>query len=304
MLALNYLRTLLARMALCVVSALCGCAWAQDKPEMTWVMQDFPPLSMPVNGQPTEGVADTLLKLIAREWPEVTHRYVVANFSRVMPMLEGGKEECATNVLFNKERERIAYLSETHIGPPLQLVVREAVAAKLPMNSAGEVLPAKLFDMPDLRGLITRNRSYSSSLDLLLKQRRADSGIQYANAADGGANILKMLAINRADYTLEYDFALAYQLSNDPGFFKEGPLRVLPIAGATPVISAIACPRTPWGREAIRKIDTLVASLVKTDEYLKSTERWVTPETIARFRATRDAFIRQRAATSNAAKYP
>jgi uncharacterized protein (TIGR02285 family) len=298
--ALNRLRAALAHIVLC---ALCTCTWAQGKPVMTWVMQDFPPVSMPVNGQPTVGVVDTLLKQIAREWPEVEHRYVVTNFARVMPMLEGGKEACATNVMPNPEREFVAYFSETHIGLPLQLIVRDDAAAKLPMNGAGEVLPDKLFGMPGLRGLITRNRSYSASLDLLLKQRAGDSGMRYVNAADGGANILKMMVLNRADYTLEYDFALAYQLRNDPSSFKGGRLRVLPIAGARPVIAAIACPRTPWGREAIRKIDALVARLVKTDEYLKSTERWVTPQTTTRFRAARDAFIRQRATTSNAAKY-
>lgn len=278
-------------------------AWAQDKPVMTWLMQELPPVSMPVNGQPTIGTTDVLLKLIAQQWPQVHHHYVQTNTARALAMLAEGQEACFSGSVITPERERIAYITPTHFGIPLQLITRKAVLSRLPRNNAGEVLPANLFDSTQLRGLLVRNRSYSPVLDALINLRGPGATIDYAVMADGGANIFKMIALQRADYALEYDFALAYQLHREPDFYRDKGLIAVPIAGASPFVSGIACPRTQWGREMILKIDAIVASLASSPAYQQAGDRWLTASTIAHYKQARAAFFQNRTHPTSPQKF-
>ncbi len=294
-----------AVLTLLVACGLCWPGWAQDKPTVTWMVADQPPASMPINGRPTNGVLDVLWKLIVQRSPEVQHQYVVAPTARALTGLAEGREACVMGLVLTAERERIAYFSETHFGPPLQLITRSEVIRRLPRNAAGEVLPGTLFDRQDLHGLLVRNRSYSPHLDALLNQRGNNSAVAYVNNAEGGANVFKMIALKRADYTLDYDFTLAYQLQRESAFFqnKRQTLVAVPVAGSLSFASGIACPRTPWGRQAILKIDSIVAGLATNKEYQESGNRWLTPQTVQRYRKDWEAFFRNRERLTDPQRY-
>ena len=291
--------------AFVLACSLCWPGWAQDKPVVTWMAADQPPASIPVNGQPTNGVLDVLWKLIVQQWPEVRHQYVVVPTARALVGLAEGREACVLGVVITPERERFAYFTETHTGLPLQVITRSEVVSKLPRNAQGEVLPGTLFDSRELRGLLVRNRSYSPHLDALLNQRGKQSAVNYATQAEGGANIFKMIALKRADYTLDYDFTLAYQLKREADFFRgvRNSLVSVPVAGTTLFSTGIACPRTPWGRQAIVKIDSIVASLATSKEYQESGNRWLTPQTVQRYRKEWETFFRNRERPTDPHKY-
>ncbi len=277
---------------------------AADKPVMTWLLQDLPPVSMPVEGRPTVGVTDVLLHLIAQRWPEADHRYQVTNIARAQGQLAQGEQACINGLVITPERERIALLTPSNLVLPLQLITRQDMLKRLPRNEAGEVLPATLLERPGLRGVLVRQRSYTPLLDALLQGGTARPGaIDYAVTADNAGNLFKMVAMGRADYTLDYDFALAYQQQRDPRFFKDKHLVSVPIAGLQPFVSGIACPRTPWGREVMLRIDAIVASLASHPDYVNAADRWLSPETRKRYKAARAEFFRKRAARSDPAKF-
>jgi uncharacterized protein (TIGR02285 family) len=258
---------------------------------------------MPVSGQPSIGSSDILLKLIAQQWTEVAHQYVVVNTSRALAMLTEGQEACFSPSIITPEREQIFYVAPTHFVIPLQLIVRSDVLPRLPKNKAGEVVIAKLFDSATLRGLIVKDRSYSPSIDEQMNLRSGKVPIEYAVLADGGANIFKMIGLNRADYTFDYDFALAYQQQRDPAFFQQHSLQSVPIAGANSFVSGIACPRTKWGRETILKIDAIVAKLAASKAYQQASARWLTDGTIKRYKAQRAAFYLNRTKPTPSKKF-
>lgn len=286
---------------LLIAWGLCGPGWSQAGPKVTWMVADQPPASMPVNGQPTDGVLDVLWKLIVQQWPEAEHQVVVMPTVRAMASLAEGRQACAMGVAITPDREKVAYFSQTHVGIPLQVITRSEVVARLPRNAAGEVLSQPLFDSPELRGILVRDRSYSPSLDAQLRRRSAKSTVSYSVTADGGANIFKMISLRRADYTLDFDFALAYQLKKHPDYFQ--PLVSVPIANSTPLASGIACPRTPWGRNAIIKIDSIVASLATNRDYQESANRWLTPQTVQRYRKEWEVFFHNRERPTDPQKY-
>jgi uncharacterized protein (TIGR02285 family) len=174
--------------------------------------------------------------------------------------------------------------------------------SQLPKNAIGEVLPSTLFDNPHLRGLLNPNRSYSPLLDTLIKRRGANAQITMVSPSMGGANILKMLTLNRGDYTIEYDFGFAYQMSLDPSIAAAN-LQSLPIAGGVTSPSGCFCPRTEWGRAAIQKIDSLMVKIAADPELRNAYYRWLTPETVKSYRPELEQFFRDRLRPTNPAKF-
>ena len=267
---------------------------AADKPVMTWLLLDLPPTSIIVDGKLTDGISDSTLKLIIQEWPEVDHKIVVVNGARGMAYLAEGFPACFAGIIMTPEREKLAYFSQTHQAAPLQLIARADVVGKLAKNSKGEVMPATLFDRTDLRGIVVPQRSYSPVLDALLNLRGPQSGIRNALAADSGANILKMLNLGRGDYTLEYDFVLAYQQKKNPELLQPPGLKSVPIAGTASPRVGIGCPHTDWGREAVMKIDAIMVKIAKHPDYLNSQTKWLTPDALKSFKRAQDEFFKLR----------
>jgi uncharacterized protein (TIGR02285 family) len=221
---------------------------------------------------------------------------------RGLANLSNGVEACFGGVLMTPEREKFAYYSLMFQLMPLQLIVRPEAVSRVPRNEKGEVLPATLFDRSDLRGIVEPQRSYGAVADTLLKLRGPHSGISSVIRSDSGSSTLKMLMVNRADYTLEYDAILAYQQGRSPELKASG-LKALPIAGSMGPLVGIACPRTEWGREAIKKIDALMVKISRRPEYRNALNRWLTPEPVRHYKASQDIFFRQRTKPTDPAKY-
>lgn len=274
---------------------------AQAAEQMTWLMSDFPPVTIPAGGQPTNGIADQIVRYLAAHWGHDDHRYVYANSKRTWVMLEQGSKACFAAALRVPERERVAYFSNTSLVPPPVLVVRSDIAAELPRNAAGEVELGQLLAGRKYRGAIVDNRSYGPQLDAMLAQRPGNALLEKTATGDYGRNVLLMVARGRADYTIDYDFALAYGQSLQP---ELEPLRTLAIANNThAVVAGVACPRTPWGRAMIRKIDQILGTPDGADMLMRAQNSWLTEHGKQRYRAQMLEFQRQRAKPSPAANY-
>lgn len=298
---MNLRRLLLC--ALLMLAAPVGLVAGAARPVLTWMVLDLPPGSKPVNGQLTDGISDLMLKMVFEAMPEFEHRILVANAARAMSKLAEGEPVCFGSAAYSTERERVAYFTLAYLIPPLQVVARADVAPRLPRNDRGEVPPAALFDAPDLRGLIVPQRSYSDLLDELLARRAAASGIKTVLASDGGSNILRMLKLDRADYSIEYDFVVDHLIGRTPELRRE-EYRLLPIAGLQPLPVGIACPHTPWGRQTIQRIDAAVSRIAARPAYKRALMNWLPPESARRYERAIDEFIQQRTRPSDAAKFP
>ncbi|HEY1089633.1 MAG TPA: TIGR02285 family protein [Burkholderiaceae bacterium] len=294
-------RSMAAGLLLC---AACQVSLAASKPEMTWLMLNLPPGSMPVDGQPSDGISDIPIKLLMAALPDFAHRVVVTNTARAMMLLAEGSPACFATAAVTPDRERLAYFTLTYLIPPLHLIARADAVHKLPLNSRGEVRLADLIDRTDLRGIVIPQRSYSPTVDALLAKRRAQSNVRDVLADNSGANILKMLALNRGDYTIEYDFVLSYQLQRNRELSEgEESLKSLPIADSKPFNVGIACPHTEWGRTVITKLDALLAQLSTRPEYRNAVNRWLTPAAIKRHQKAQAEFFARRARPTDPSKY-
>jgi uncharacterized protein (TIGR02285 family) len=264
---------------------------------ITWALQDFPPAYILVNEEPGDGINDAIIKLIVQRMKDTEHRYVVASTARIFLMLDSGSNLCFLG-LRTPERARQYYLTDVQLVPPLQLIVRKQFVDKLPGNSNGQVSLPKVLANSDLLGVLVTQRSYGPRLDAIISKQPVTSNIQMISSSNTGGNFFDMLHLGRADYTIDFDFMLAYKQYQSPGAYED--LISVPIQeNDTPSTAAVICPRTPWGLDAIVKIDAVLADLARHSGLGLANSRWYTPETVRRYGAAMKAFNLKRRSPSD-----
>ena len=251
-------------------------------------------------GQP---VADYL---IAHWGTKTRHEVLIANVKRSWRMIEAGDRACHLGVLHTPERETAAYFIDTHLVPPHQLIVRRAALPKLARNAAGDVELERVWAARQLRGAVVAGRSYGRAIDALLAKRPPGVVDEYTTP-DFGGNMLSMIAIGRADYTIEYDFVLATQqelranAASAVGGAATAAARAAPISMADlvsvpidgysePVVSGIACPKTPWGRRTVEHIERVLGSPAGRQFLREEFMSHLSAEAKLRYAARVDAF--------------
>jgi uncharacterized protein (TIGR02285 family) len=280
------------RPALALLAALLA-SGAQARDKMSWLMPDVPPASMPVDGKPTTGIADQIVLYISAHWPDAEHRFIYANPKRTWLMIERGEQACVVAALRNAERDKLAYFVNTNLVPPLQLVAQESTLPRLPLNAHGEADLQKLLADPVLRGIVVERRSYGATVDDLLARRPANSRLETTSVGDYGRNVLKLVVRGRADYTLDYDYALQYASKSEP---EVGALKTVPIAqNNKPMLGGIACPRNAWGMATVKRIDQIVGTPEGAAAMIRAQNSWHTPASQQRYAAQISEFQRQRA---------
>lgn len=269
--------------------------WAQEKPTMRWWQFHLPPSTILVDEQPTNGIADQKLRIIMDQWPEVRHEFLGAKPARIWSdMATPDSRACFNSAILTPERELHFYMTATHLSPPVNVVAQSAVLRRMAKNASGEVLPGALFDRTDLSGILIPGRSYSALLDTLLSHRSPDVKLDFVNQSNGGTNILQMIVLGRADYTLEYDRTLNYLTGTEPRL-KNAGLQSAPIAGGKVSQVGIACPRNAWGYATIKKLDAIVKALAGTPEFQRQNSVWISANERARMKPALDAFYKERA---------
>ncbi|MES2260780.1 MAG: TIGR02285 family protein [Pseudomonadota bacterium] len=234
----------------------CACVPAAGRNVVDWVLYDAPPASMPVNDAPGNGMADQALRLVLARWPDAEHRYIVANPKRFWSMMEAGEPVCTPAVLKTAQHDRLAYLSPMAAVPPFYLLTRAELAPQLPRNRAGEIRLDLLLRERRWQGLLVEERSYGPQSDRLIAADKGRARLAWNSPSTVGASNPRMVGEGRADWTIEFDFTLAHQQRGDPQLTQ---LVSLPIAGNQTFLVYFACPRTPWGRAAIARIDAILA---------------------------------------------
>ena len=280
--------------------------WALDK--IVWLMPELDTVAPPSPGAASvpvrRGLAQPLSDYLAAKWGSpAKHEVLIANVKRSWRMVEDGEPACHLGVLRTPEREAVAYFFDTHLIPPHQLMVRRSALARLPRFTDGDADLEKIWAEKQLRGAIVAGRSYGRALDALLATRPVGVIDEYTTS-DFGGNMLSMIAIGRADYTIEFDFVLANQqelratvaAGNAGGAsgnakVSTADLVSVPIEGfSSPVISGIACPRNAWGKRTIEQVERVLstpqARQFMRDEFISH----LSPEAQARYGSRIDAF--------------
>ncbi|XHS79714.1 TIGR02285 family protein [Burkholderiaceae bacterium UC74_6] len=238
-----------------------------------------------------------LVELIRREWPEVQHAMVQANARRAWQMIADREHACQLSSVHTAERDRVAYFRDFLIGPPQQIIVRRDKVAVLPRTASGDVDLPKLLASNTLRGALVDGRSYGEALDRIIAAAPRKPLVVRYSAGDYGSRIHTMLSRDRADYTIGYDATMR----QEPG---QAALLLTSesIGGANaPVLAGVACPRTPWGKAVIRRVDQIAVTPEAVALLRHEAESWLTPELRKRYAAQIEEFYRAKMKAAAAA---
>ncbi len=272
--------------------AMAGASRAAEAPpvvdDITWLVSNT--LAVP-DGEQMRRPADELTQWLQARLPGVALKPVVANAERSWSLIRQRQQACHAGAARTPERERLAVFTNTWLVPPPQLIVRQDRRDALPLDASGAVDLEALLSDGGLRGILTQGRSYGPVLDAMLGGPVARPQLQHVFGGDYGSQLLAMLAQDRADYTIDYPNVLVASRAA-----AGSPLAALPIKGASePVVSGIACPRTPWGQAAIRLIDKALGT-PEGAALLRDTLRIsLPPDTQRAYKDAWDLFFAQRA---------
>lgn len=226
---------------------------------ITWLMPqiDATPASANSGTAPRRVLTQTTADLLISNWGGTTqHELVMANIKRSLRMLQSAEPACMLGLLHTADRDALAWFADTHLTPPHQFVVRAAVLDKVPRNAAGEVRLERVWAERRLRGALVQGRSYGPELDELFRHQPGSALTSYVTP-DVGGNLLAMVGLGRADYTVEYDFIVTDHLVVGG---SAADLVTLPIEGhADPILSGVACPKTEWGRQVATRANEVLA---------------------------------------------
>lgn len=235
------------------------------------------------------------LKLVIADWSTAyqPHRRVVVTASRALSELKHGDHVCASGIMWTPERAETFYFAIAHLIPPLHVIARADVVGRIPLNRHGEVVLDALLERRDLRAVFVENRSYGTKVGALLETRASAPNVRRI-ASDSDSRIVRMLAADRADYSVDHDPSLRFAETRYPTLNLGEKLRSLPIEGGLSTRGGIACPRTAWGRSAAMRIDAILAKHANDPELQTSLTRWLSPQARSRYQADQEAFYRER----------
>lgn len=274
---------------------LAGCLLASGTAAMaeriSWLSPELTPSEVAaLRGSGRKGLADPLAAYLSAQWgmPGVQHETVMANPKRSIKMLEAGETACHLAMLHTPERESKFLFFDTHLVPPMQLVLRRELLDQVPRNAAGEADLGRLLQEGRLRGALIDGRSYGKLVDDLLREGTYKR-LSYYTISDFGGRLIQMLGLGRADYSIEYDASLQVELDQNPALAAQ--VRSLPIQGASnPLLSSVACPRNDWGRRTLDRVAKLLATPAGVAAIKASFYDRLTPETRQLYGARIEAF--------------
>ncbi len=245
-----------------------------------WVVHHMPPVfTLPGGQTPSQaselghGELDGLQRLLVTRLPQVRHEFVVAVPTRFEALVRQGEPICS--LLPRRTPERLSWLYFTPTHPPLNsravhLVTRAELLPRL--TALGEPLSlARVLQAPQLRGVLTRDRSFGPRIDQLL-QTQGQTLLQSA-LAWRGSNLLSMLQAGRMDYTLEHPVLVDDYLRQHPDGAR---LVKLPLLEAQAISQAtVACARNPAGRRHIEAIDAVIRELARAPDRSAWLKEWL-----------------------------
>jgi uncharacterized protein (TIGR02285 family) len=279
---------------LCLAANLALPAPAVPRDTIQWSGDDDPPFHIgPESGAPAsligKGVADLQMQAFAQALPEYDHKIISVNAPRLFHLLDQGAHVCSS-VLPTPERLQRYYFTYSEFAVPFVIVTQSKTLARLPMKD-GQTSLAELANDSRLKGVVVDGRSYGPALDAIIHSAPGQ-GIHAVVLSANQSNLMSMLSSGRMDYTIEYPVLFKYYKQVDPHL---ADLVEAPFAESHGLIKAgVVCPRTPWGRTVIERLDRRIPQLLTKADYRAQLEFWLTDEERVRYQAELADFYRFR----------
>lgn len=273
-------------LATSVLGATPGTAHAKET--LTWLLRDFPPLTIFTGPQTGQGAIDKLMPELIARMPEYNHQIMHVNRARGTQMLQDPEVfACDPTLLWTPEREKtILFSIPTYATPGNGVTIgRSKEALFKPFLTEDSHLDlAALLASKTVKVGIVAERSYGPVVDKILRETTQPDTLilHYGNAAVG--SMLQMERMDRFQAIISYWPEARYHAQQQGIPLTE--LEFLPVKGAPKYQFAhIGCSKTDKGRAAMEIINREMRVLrstkligfyaewmVKKEEYLRDAQ--------------------------------
>ncbi|MBD1601456.1 TIGR02285 family protein [Pseudomonas typographi] len=244
-----------------LVLALLPWQAAQAQPTLTWLMREFPPLTIFEGPQKGQGAVDQMLAQLTLQMPQYHHIFLRVNRARSTQMLKERGLYCDPTLLWSGERARFVTFSLrafATLSNGLIVRVQDLPLLQPYMVNGAVNLPA-LLDKSAMQVGIVPGRSYGQVIDPMLAQAPAQALVpHYGN--DATSNLMQMEHLGRVQAFLGYWTEVRY-LAQQQGIALN-TLRFLPVLGDSHYkFTHIGCSKTPEGATAVQAINAQLRPL-------------------------------------------
>lgn len=263
-------------------------AFAQTKETLTWVLRDFPPLTISTGPQAGLGAIDKLMPELIAQMPEYNHQIVHVNRARGTQMLQDPNVfACDPTLLWTPDREKtILFSIPTYATPGNGITVERSKHALFAhfLSEDGHIDLAALLASNTVNVGIVAERSYGPVIDKIIHGTPQPDKLilHYGNAAVG--SMLQMERMDRFQAIISYWPEARFHAQQQGIPLTD--LEFFPVKDAPKYQFAhIGCSKTDQGRAAMeiinRKMRVLRTTrlvgfyaewMVKREEYLRDAQ--------------------------------
>lgn len=259
-------------------------ALAQDGSAVTWLMPDYPPVTIVQGPHKGQGYADIFLRYFIERTPEFRHTVEASSMSRVFGLMQQGQPACHPSLLKTKEREAYVDFSDpVEFVLPHHIVVRSDRAARLApyRNTDGAVDVVRLLKDSSLVMTYQEKRGYPAIVSEAFKAGAGQKHIIQTSADDEGP--FRQLAGGWVDYIITYPDEVHWfaKLLNLPESTK---FAYFPIAGLPEyALGHVGCTKGPWGRKIVERVNEVVARAGSRPVWIEAASNLLDPAAAKRF---------------------
>lgn len=241
-----------------------------DPHKVTWAVNDGPPFHILDGDYQGQGFCDVLVEEMIRAMPDSDHEVLTIPPARIARLREKQAPVCFPCMIKRANTAITRYSRATLYYQPHQLIANASSADVIRKQYGEPVNFAALLQDDSLQFGRPLGRAYGEVLQPLL-DRHSRSQPNHSVLSGKSTLALNMVALGRLDYTLDYPVIGRYfELT------EQSHLRYLPIKQNqhSPITGAIGCSNTEWGEETIARIDTALAKVLQSENYLSSLGFW------------------------------
>jgi len=275
--------------ALLFTSALSTTAGtAEAKETLTWLLRDFPPLTIFAGPQAGQGAIDRIMPELIARMPEYEHQIMHVNRARGTQMLQDPDVfACDPTLLWTPERDKTILFSIPTYATPGNGITIERSNHKLfapYLTEDGHLDLAAVLASNTVKVGIVGERSYGPVIDKVIRTTTQPDNLilHYGNAAVG--SMLQMERMDRFQAIISYWPEARFHAQQQGIALDE--LEFFPVKDAPKYQFAhIGCSKTDKGRAAIEIINREMRTLrvtrligfyaewmVKKEEYLRDSK--------------------------------
>lgn len=258
---------------------------------LTWLEVNSPPFYITEGKLAGKGYQSKLQNLIAKELPQYKYNTSYANLSRHYELFRKQEQVCAVALYKTPEREKLAYFSiPSFITFPGVLVIRKETYPLLGFQQ--RVSLQTVISRGDILLGRSKGRSFGNELDSIIDTYGTSETVFTYEGKDLNSNFIEMLVRGRIDAMISLPEEVMYHAEKLGLRDKIITIEIEEtVSNPDGMMCHVACSKSPWGREVIDNINTVLLEKRPTQEYRGLYERWLDPNAIQRYRPLYEKYL-------------